>query len=141
MKISKIFDLKDSFKLRDAHDYLDSLFMFSVEIKEVENIRSNSQNNSIWLFCTWISTIFNDNGEMFTTPLGIEIPWTKDLIMEIYWRPLQKQLYKKKSTTKLTTDEVSPIAEAIIMHLSKKGYEIEFPNWQSFMNRIDKENY
>jgi hypothetical protein len=136
-RFSKVFELHCKDNLDQATRYLESKSGFIVEIKEFELKRTNLQNNAIWLFCTWIATLFNDSGEMYTTPLGIEIAWDKDLIMDIYWRPLQKILYNKKSTTKLTTSEVSPISEAIIMHMSKKGYDIEFPNWQSFMNKIE----
>jgi hypothetical protein len=140
-RFSKIFELSSEKNLNDAIVYLKSKCCFVVEISEHENKRTNPQNNAIWLFCTWIATLFNDSGEMYTTPLDIEISWDKVLIMDIYWRPLQKQLYNKKSTTKLTINEVSPIAEAIIMYMAKKGYDIEFPNWQSFMNKIDTKNY
>lgn len=103
--------------------------------------RTLSQNASMWLFCKWIANMFNEVGELYINPMGIESIWTEKMVMETYWRPLQIQLYDKKSSTKLNIDEISPIADAIIMHFANKGYYLEFPNLQSFLNKMDKFNY
>lgn len=132
------FDKLDFNELKNVLWQKERVFKTDIEYQLVKKKRTNDQNSSIWLFCTWISILFNDSGEMYMAPMQIEIPWTKDLVMEIYWRPLQKQLFKKKSTTELNTNEVSPIADAIIMHMANKGYNIEFPNWQSFLNKTEK---
>lgn len=103
------------------------------------NLRTGSQNNSIHLFFEWIANAFNELGHTYTNPMGIETFWTKNLVKEVIWKPLQMSLYGTDSTTKLEKDQINLIADGIIKHFSEQGYELKFPSLQSFLNHIDKQ--
>jgi len=107
--------------------------------KEInQDKRTSQQNKALHLFFTWISDILNETGNTFINAMGIETLFTPILIKEIYWKPLQKQLYGADSTTKLNTEQINIIADSIILHFSEVGFTFEFPSMQQFLNKIDK---
>ena len=77
-----------------AEKYLDHLIESNCdfEIKKLNKNRTLSQNDSIHLFCTWIATLYNDNGHTYKNPLGIETIWTMNMVKELIWKPLQLDL-------------------------------------------------
>ena len=51
------------------------------------------------------------------------------MIKHILWRPFQEVMYQKKSTTELTTKEVSQVYETLNRHLGTKlGIHVPFPS-------------
>lgn len=57
------------------------------------------------------------------------IPWTKELVKDFIWRPVQRHLLKKESTTKLTTTEIDKVADPIQDAVEQKtGKNIPFPS-------------
>lgn len=61
----------------------------------------------------------------------VEIPWTQENVKEWLWRPIQKALYNKSSTTELDKQmEIDKIHEVLMHHLGEKfGLEyIDFPH-------------
>ena len=103
--------------------------------------RTLSQNASIHLFCQWISTLYNDNGHTYNNPMGIETTWSMNMVKELIFKPLMFDLLGKKSTTELLSNEVDLIASTIIDYFANLGFNIEFPNIQSLLNKIDANNY
>lgn len=135
-----IFQPKDKLK---AMAYIDKLIDLghNFEIIDKKQKRTLSQNDSIHLFCKWIATLYNDNGHTYKNPLGIETIWTMVMVKELIWRPLMISLLGKESTTNLLSNEVSLIADTIIDYFAGQGFEIEFPNMQSFLNKMDANQY
>jgi hypothetical protein len=41
----------------------------------------------------------------------------------------------------LTTKNINDIIEVLDQHFASKGFEIEFPNWQSYLNKLEKEYF
>lgn len=103
--------------------------------------RSNAQNRALHLFFEWIANMFNELGHTYTNPMGIETIWTNNMVKEIIWRPLQFSLFGIDSTTKLDTEKINIIADAIILHFSEQGYYLQFPSMESFLNYIDSKNF
>jgi len=69
--------------------------------------RTVAQNRSLHLFFEWIADMFNETGETYTNPMGIETIWTAIMVKEIIWKPLQFQLCGTKSTTELTNKPIN----------------------------------
>lgn len=111
------------------------------EVIDKKQRRTLSQNDSIHLFCKWIATLYNDNGHTYCNPLGIETIWTMVMVKELIFRPIMISLLGKESTTDLLSNEVSLIADTIIDYFAGQGFKIEFPNLQSFLNKMDAYKY
>lgn len=59
----------------------------------------------------------------------VDVPWTKDSIKSVLWKPLQEALTGEESTTKLTTTEVNEVYEILSRHIAKNfGVDVEFPS-------------
>ena len=95
--------------------------------------RTTKQNNSLWLYCTQLAQMLNDAGYDFQISfLGktVDVPFTRDIVMEYMWRPIQIAETGKKSTTKLDRAEVSQVYEILARWLaSTKHVVLEFPTW------------
>ena len=58
-----------------------------------------------------------------------QISWTKDNVMELIWRPMQKGLFLTTSTKKLKSNQVSQVYEEINRALSEEyGLTVLFPS-------------
>ena len=94
-----------------------------------EKQRTLSQNNALHLYFELIATALNDAGlDMKETLPRVDIPWSKKLVKEAIWKPIQLAWLKKDSTTKLTKSEVSEVEEIVNRWLSEMGISVEFPN-------------
>jgi len=103
--------------------------------------RTNAQNAAIHLYMTKWANSLNNTGYTFTNALGLEIPFTMELIKESIWKPTQKELFGIKSTTKLTTEMINKMIDVFSLNFGEKGIYVEFPSWQSFLNEQDADNY
>jgi len=77
------------------------LIVWSVDL--VDNKRTPSQNNSLHLFFSQLADELNKKGLDMRSVIRpeIELSWTGYSVKEFLWKPLQKVLTGKKSTTKL----------------------------------------
>ena len=111
-------------KLYDEHKYL------RLTIKTGKQ-RSNLQNRSLHLYLAHLSEALNDAGYDMKRTLKqeIDIPWNEANAKEYLWRPIQKALTKKDSTTKPTTKEYIYIYEVLSRHLVEKfGVNVPWPS-------------
>lgn len=117
-------------QLSQAIDYIKSLSGI-VEITPIKNTRSNQQNRALHLFFSIFAEQLNEAGYYFryVDIFGevIEYPQDKDTVKEFIWRPLQKQMLRIESTTKLTTQSINLMLEALTLHYGQKGIPINFP--------------
>lgn len=101
-------------------------------------IRTLPQNSALHLGLTMIATILNESGLDMRKVLKphVDIPWTPQSVKEHLWRPIQKVMTGKSSTTQLDKIEPGEIWDVIMRHLGEKhGVEyIPFPSKQ----RVDK---
>lgn len=117
-------------KAQLAEDIMNSKGRVSVEIKRIRT-RSQEQNAAIHLWLTWVAKALNDAGYDMQTVLSetIGLSWTMDTAKENLWRPVQKALMKKESTTELYKPEVSDVYEHLNRFLAEKfGISIKFPD-------------
>ncbi len=77
--------------------------------------RSLPQNNSLHKYCTLLAEELNNAGMDLRAVIRdeIEIPWNKDSVKSYLWKPIQKSLFQKESTTELTTGEVDKVYELL----------------------------
>ena len=63
-----------------------------------------------------------------TLKQDVDIPWSKDRAKEFLWRPIQKALTKKDSTTKPTTKDYVYIYEVLSRYMVDKfGVNVPWP--------------
>lgn len=109
-----------------------------VEIKEIKKTRSTRQNSALHLYFTLISNELNEMGAEFNYTglkgMAISTRYTPDIVKDFFWRPIQETLYKFKSTTKLTTEQINEIVDVISKFFAEKGVNLEFPSIESLIN-------
>jgi hypothetical protein len=93
--------------------------------------RTLKQNSSLHLFFGLLADELNAAGLDMRTVLkpSVDIPWTSETVKNQLFKPIQKALLEKESTTELTTIEVNKVYEVLMRHLSEKfGVFVEFPS-------------
>lgn len=95
--------------------------------------RTTNQNKAMHVFFKLLADELNNAGldQRKVLKPEIAIDWTPEAIKSQIWKPIQKALYNKKSTTELDKQmEIDKIHETIMRHLGEKfGVEyIEFPH-------------
>ena len=128
IKINSLTSLAHAISTIDAewheHKYLE------VTIKRKAGQRTLTQNAALHLFLTQLSQALNDAGYDMRRTLkhDAEIPWSLENAKEFLWRPIQKELTTKTSTTEITTVEPTLIHETLCRHLGQK-LGVECPPW------------
>lgn len=107
--------------------------------------RTNSQNKALHLFCDLLAKELNMAGLDMKTVLKpeVDIPWTKQTVKDYLWRPIQKALTTKQSTTELDTAEPSEVWEILNRHLGEKfGVEVPaFPSQEQTKEYLESINH
>ena len=108
------------------------------EIEEIKKTRSNLQNAALHKYFEIISNQLNEMGITFNyqgiTGKELELNYTPSLVKEMIWRPIQKALFEKESTTQLTTQEINQIIDILTKFFSERGVYIAFPSIHSLLN-------
>ena len=105
----------------------------------MEKTRTLKQNAALHLMFTQLAQELNEAGFDMKKTLKpeIEIMWNDFMVKEYLWRPLQKTILGKQSTTQLTTTEIDKVFDVLTRHLGQKlGIELAFPSIESLM--LDK---
>lgn len=100
-----------------------------VEMKSAKS-RSLTMNSALHQFCKMLAHVLNDAGFDFRVFIkeGYPVPFNEYLVKEYLWRPIQKAITGKDSTTKPTNAEYSEIYEALNMKLSEFGIHVPWPS-------------
>lgn len=115
-------------------DWFSSLEGKKVEItiKRKTDKRSISQNNALHLYFSQLADAFNDAGIDMRKVLKQDapIPWTGENVKEYLWRPIQKTMLKKESTTQLNKQQdIDKIYDVLNRHLGERfGVHVDFPS-------------
>lgn len=100
-------------------------------VKELEKDggRTSAQNNSLHLYLKMLSQELNEAGLDMKQVVKVDIEWNTVNAKEYLWRPIQKALLKKDSTTRLKKSEVSRVYEHLNRLTAEKwGISIPFPS-------------
>ena len=115
----------------------------TAEIKPVISTRTEQQNKALHLFFTQLAEELNEKGMDMRKLIRpeVEISWTTYSVKEYLWKPIQKILTGKKSTTKLDkTQEINLIYDNLnrIIVERTKG-EINFPPFPCIETMLGEE--
>ncbi len=133
--------LVDSESPKKARETIESLGVKVFEVKLLNNIRTINQNNALHLWCEQFAEELNekhiDKRVFFKEPFFVS--WTKEGVKNDIWRPMQKAMTYKISTTKLNkTDEISMIWDNINRTVIEKFKgEVIVPQFPSLDNLMD----
>jgi len=94
--------------------------------------RSNKQNSALHVWLKQVSKELNDAGYDMKKVMKpeVEIPWDDDGMMakEHLWRPIQKIMLDKESTTEPERGDYVKVYEVLNRHLSAKfGISVPWP--------------
>ena len=61
----------------------------------------------------------------------VSVPVTESVVKEIIWQPIQEAMLGEKSTTKLSTSEVSQVFDVLNRHFAENfdGLHVPFPSY------------
>jgi hypothetical protein len=112
-----------------------------VEIKKVIKTRSSLQNRALHLYWKLLADTLNNEGHTYSSRNGKELKFTAFKI-ESDWRELMLEMYGLESTKDLTSEMLNSIYDCLNLYYSENyGIFQDFPNWQSYMNELDKRNF
>ena len=136
----KRFDTSTGHGAKEALKYLNDLVKDGayLEIKRIKKTRSNQTNRALHLYFTFISDELRELGTEFTYQgvkgMELSVPYTPEIVKDYFWRPIQRALFNKESTTQLTHDELNEIIQIINRFFADKGVDIVFPSIESLIN-------
>ena len=94
-----------------------------------QDLRTYQQNKSLWLYYSKVAKRLNDAGLEIKQVIKADVPWTKDTVHDVMWRPIQKALLGKESTTSLKKNEIDTVYEVMNRLLGEKfGIHVDFPS-------------
>lgn len=93
--------------------------------------RTTQQNRALHKYFELLADTLNNAGLDVRAVLkpSVDIPWSKTMVKELLWKPVQKIYLDKKSTTQLNTEDVNEIYRILDRHLADKfGVLVDFPS-------------
>lgn len=112
-----------------------------VEDAPVSKQRTLTQNSALHLFFSLVTETLNDAGLDMKHVIKeeVSIDWTPDMVKNYLWRPVQKAMLGKDSTTELTKIEVGQVYETLNRFLGEKfAVHVPWPNDPDKENRLLK---
>ena len=115
---------------KDEQTILEPIESGAFEIKgEGTDLRTHAQNRAMHLYYKQVADALNSAGLDIKHTLKAEVSWTYISVKELMWKPLQKVLLDKQSTTKLTKSEIDTVYNVMSRHLADKlGISVRFPS-------------
>jgi len=105
-------------------------------------MRSSKQNNALHKGFQLLADALNDAGYEMKAVLAVknvDVPWTKESVKEVLFRPIMEAMIEKESTTDLETTEVSEVWDVLVRHLGENfGVTVPFPSDEPPMISEDK---
>ena len=100
--------------------------------QEIRERRTPTQNNALHKYYSSLAEALNDAGLDMRSVLKKDamIPWNTYSVKEYLWRPIQKAMVQKGSTTELDkTNDITQVYETLNRHLGDKfGIHVPFPS-------------
>ena len=118
------------FTHKEIDKLLERISEFTLEVIEGKQ-RTPTQNNALHKFCELLAEALNDAGLDMRVVLKpeIEIPWDKTSAKKHLWKPIQKALTEKESTTDADTTDYSKVYEVLNRHMGEKhGIHVPWPS-------------
>lgn len=102
----------------------------STKVEIIHETRTDKQNNALHLYLSQVAKVLNDKGitfEMFFKE-GYQVEWSMEIVKNECWRPIQKALTGKQSTTKPKTADYIDIYEYLNRKLAEHGVHVPWPS-------------
>lgn len=115
---------------KDGQTVLEPIESGAFEIKgKGTDIRTLAQNRAMHLYFKQVADALNSAGLDMKQVIKADVQWTHILVKEMMWKPLQKALLGKESTTKLKKDEIDAVYHNLNRLLGQKfGIYVPFPS-------------
>ncbi len=100
--------------------------------------RTNLQNAALHVYCDQIADALTNRGITFTMFFkdGFEVPWTRDIVKDNVWRPIQEAICDEVSTTKPITSDYKKIYEALDKKLCEWDFDIPWPSKDNIQSKM-----
>lgn len=110
----------------------DLALSFVKQLETVDGNYSDAQRRGSWLYMTMRAEALNDAGLDVRKVMKptFNIPWTKEMVHDLLWIPIQQTMFKSKTMRALKKLQVTKVHDVIERELSEKfGLDqIPFPN-------------
>lgn len=93
--------------------------------------RTTQQNRALHKYFSLLAEELNNSGLdiRHTLKSNFNLLWSQMSVKELIWKPIQKALLKKESTTQLKKNEIDKVFLIIQRELGEKyGIDLQFPN-------------
>jgi hypothetical protein len=99
--------------------------------------RTITQNKALHRYFELLAEALNDAGYEMKAVLAVksvDVPWNKETIKEVLWKPIQEAMTNKDSTTELNTVDVSEVYQVLDRHIAQNfGVHVPFPSILGYM--------
>lgn len=101
---------------------------YSVKLSHID-LRTQRQSRALHLFFSMIAKELNNQGLTIPKVLKADVTFSPDAVKDYMWRPIQKAVTGKESTTKLEKKEIDQVYEVLNKLLGEKfGFHVPFPS-------------
>lgn len=120
--------------LTEAHKLLDDFYrthkFVKVEFKAGKQ-RTLTQNACLHLWLGWLAESLNNAGLDMRTVMkqDADLPWSTETCKQFLWKPIQRALINRESTTEAERKDYGYIEQVLSNHLQTKFPGIEIPAW------------
>ena len=116
-----IFTDRESFQsLKDG--------IYTVDIRNMD-MRTIQQNRALHMYFNFVKDALLNNGITVKAAIKPEIPFDMDSVKNFMWRPIQKAVLGKASTTRLSRKDIDSVYEVMNKLLGERyGIHIPFPS-------------
>ena len=105
------------------------------DIERETGVRTPNQNAALHLYFDLLAKELNDGGfpiQKVLSKYAVELDWSGNSVKELLWRPVQKALTSKVSTTELDKiSDIDLVYEHINRFVGKLGIHVPWPNNQN----------
>lgn len=102
--------------------------------------RTLQQNRALHKLFELVAESLNTSGLEMRTVLqqSPSVPWRKETVKELIWRPLQEALVQKYSTVDLNRAEVNEVYETFNRFLGEMGVSEPFPSVEQIIEAYEQ---
>lgn len=140
-----IFDLSKNHEVKSFRGVADLMIMNGsiVRLGKEKVTRTSKQNAAYWLYITNICELLNDSGKYHEyksfTGKPLQCIWDSELFHRQQVKPIIKDLFDKKSTKELTTENINKIIDIFTYCLAEVGLSCNFPTqFEQYLEHIEK---